>query len=67
MHWPLIDYDTGEPFIELSLVSRGALDAVLRMPDYAVPLERLLAISPVYDLAHYEVYPLAEMGKPPTA
>ena len=28
-------------------------------------LERLLAIAPVYNLAHYDVYPLAEMGKPP--
>ena len=82
--------------LELSLVPRGGLDAVLRMPDYAAPLERsgkiaaryhivgahggawiydvdsneelerLLAIAPVYNLAHYDVYPLAEMGKPPS-
>jgi len=77
--------------LELSLVPRGGLEAILRMPDYAAPLEesgkiaaryhivgahggawiydvdsneeleRLLAISPVYNLAHYEVLPLAEM------
>lgn len=77
--------------LELSLVPRGGLEAILRMPDYAAPLEesgkiaarfhivgahggawiydvdsneeleRLLAISPVYNLAHYDVYPLAEM------
>ena len=27
-------------------------------------LERLLALAPVYNLAHYEVHPLAKMRKP---
>lgn len=77
--------------LELSLISRGGLQAVLSMGDYAAPLEasgkivaryhvvgahggawiydvdsneeleRLLAVAPVYNLAHYDVYPLAEM------
>ncbi|MCU1655442.1 MAG: hypothetical protein JWO57_98 [Pseudonocardiales bacterium] len=28
--------------------------------------ERLLARSPVFNFAHYDVYPLAEMGTPPS-
>jgi muconolactone delta-isomerase len=77
--------------LELALLSRGVLEAVLKMPDYAGPLEqkgkilsryhvvgthggawlyevesneeldRLLAMSPVYNYARYEVLPLAEM------
>jgi muconolactone delta-isomerase len=80
--------------LELALLSRGVLEAVLKMPDYAGPLEkkgkifgryhvvgshggawlydvesneeldRLLAMSTVYNYARYEVLPLAEM-KPP--
>lgn len=30
-------------------------------------LERLLATSPVFNFAHYEVYPLTEMAGPPVA
>lgn len=80
--------------IEISLMSRGVVDAVLKMADYAKPLEdsrkvlsryhipgahggawiydvesneeldMLLARSPVYNVARYEVFPLAEMIAP---
>ncbi|MDB5107635.1 MAG: hypothetical protein JWM69_576 [Candidatus Binatus sp.] len=80
--------------IEISLMSRGVVDAVLKMADYARPLEEsgkvlsryhipgahggawiydvesneeldmMLARSPVYNVAHYEVLPLAEMIPP---
>src|ERR1700686_41725 len=80
--------------IEISLKSRGIVDAGLKMADYAKPLERnhkvlsryhipgaqggpwnydvnsneeldmLLARSPVYNVARYEVFPLAEMIPP---
>jgi muconolactone D-isomerase len=80
--------------LELALLSRGVLEAVARMPEYARPLEesgkvvaryhlvgahggawiyevgsneeleRLLALSPVYNFSRYEVLPLAEMGSP---
>ena len=78
--------------LELSMLSEPVLRAVLRMPEYAEPLERegkviaryhlvgehggawiydvgsnedleiLLARSPVYNFARFEVHPLAEMG-----
>lgn len=78
--------------LELSRLSAEMARAVLRMPEYAEPLEEqgkvigryhvvgghggawiydvasneeleiLLARSPVYNVAHYDVYPLAEMG-----
>jgi muconolactone D-isomerase len=80
--------------LELALLSRGVLEAVARMPEYARPLEasgkvlaryhlvgahggawiyevasneeleRLLALSPVFNFSRYEVLPLAEMGPP---
>jgi muconolactone D-isomerase len=80
--------------LDLALLSRGVLEAVVRMPDYAGPLERtgkvvaryhlvgqhggawiydvasneeldrLLALSPVYNFARYEILPLAEMTPP---
>jgi muconolactone delta-isomerase len=80
--------------IEIALMSRGVVDAVLKMADYAKPLEEshkvlsryhipgahggawiyevdsneeldmLLARSPVYNVARYEVFPLAEMILP---
>jgi len=81
--------------LELALLSRGVLEAVARVPEYARSLEEsgklkgryhlvgghggvwiydvatneeldhLLARSPVYNFARYEVHPLAEM--PPAA
>lgn len=75
-------------------MSRGIVDAVLRMPEYAKPLEEkrkilaryhipgahggawiydvgsneeldmLLVRSPVYNVARYEIFPLAEMTPP---
>ena len=36
--------------LELSLVPRGGLDAVLRMPDYAAPLERSGKIAARYHI-----------------
>lgn len=78
--------------LELSRLSPEMARAVVRMPDYAEPLERegkvvgryhivgghggawiydvesneeleiLLARSPVYNVAHYKIYPLADMG-----
>jgi muconolactone delta-isomerase len=80
--------------IEISLMSRGVVDAVLKVADYAKRLEEshkvlsryhipgahggawiyevdsneeldmLLARSPVYNVARYEVFPLAEMISP---
>jgi muconolactone delta-isomerase len=80
--------------IEISLMSRGVVDAVLKVADYAKRLEEshkvlsryhipgahggvwiyevdsneeldmLLARSPVYNVARYEVFPLAEMIPP---
>jgi muconolactone delta-isomerase len=80
--------------IDLALMSRGIVDAVLRMSDYAKPLEEqgkvllryhipgahggawiydvtsneeldmVLARSPVYNVSHFEVFPLAEMIPP---
>jgi len=80
--------------IEISLMSRGVVDAVLKMADYAKPLEdngkvlsryhipgahggawiydvesneeldMLLARAPVFNVARYEVFPLAEMITP---
>ena len=80
--------------IEIALMSRGVVDAVLKMADYAKPLEEshkvlsryhipgahggawicdvesneeldmLLARSPVYNVARYEVFALAEMIPP---
>lgn len=79
--------------LELSKLSAEMTRAVVRMPEYAEPLqdegkvvaryhivgshggawiyevgsneelERLLARSPVYNFAHYDVYPLADMGE----
>lgn len=78
--------------LELSMLSGEVLRAVLRMPDYAGPLEEqgkvlgryhivgghggawiydvgsneelemLLAKSPVYNFARFEVLPVADMG-----
>ncbi|MDP9023055.1 MAG: muconolactone Delta-isomerase family protein [Actinomycetota bacterium] len=83
--------------IEIARLSTEVIRAVLRMPDYAEPLqqqgkvvaryhivgshggawiydvdsneelERLLARSPVYNFARYEVHPLADMAAPPVA
>jgi muconolactone delta-isomerase len=80
--------------IEIALLSRDVLQSVMRMADYATPLEQqgkvaarwhipgshggawiydvasneeldmLLARSPVYNFARYQVYPLAEMTPP---
>ncbi len=79
--------------LELSMLSREVVHAVLRMPEYAEPLEAsgkvveryhvvgwhggawiyevgsneeleiLLAKSPVYNFAKFDVYPLARMGE----
>jgi muconolactone delta-isomerase len=81
--------------IELALLGPPVVAAVLRMPEYAEPLEAegkvvgryhivgghggawiydvasneelelLLAQSPVYNYARYEVHPLADMSAPP--
>ncbi len=78
--------------LEISTLSSEMVRAVLKMPDYAEPLEAqgkvtaryhvvgrhggawiydvgsneeldlLLARSPVYNFAHFEVLPLADMG-----
>ena len=78
--------------LELALLSKGVLEAVMRMPEHAEPLEKqgkivgryhvvgqhggawiydvasneelelLLARSPVYNFARYEVFPLADMS-----
>jgi len=80
--------------IDIALLSRGVLQAVLKMPEYATPLEqrgtvvcryhlvgahggawiydvesneeldRLLALSPVFNYSRYEILPLAEMTPP---
>lgn len=80
--------------LNLSMLSAEVIRAVLRMPEYARPLqaggkvaaryhvvgshggawiydvdsneelERLLAMSPVYNFADFTVYPLAEMEGP---
>ena len=80
--------------IDIALLSREVVQSVMRMPDYAGPLEAqgkvtarwhipgshggawiydvasneeldmLLARSPVYNFARYQVYPLAEMVPP---
>ena len=80
--------------IEIALLSRDVLQSVMRMADYAGPLEAqgkvaarwhipgshggawiynvasneeldmLLARSPVYNFARYQVYPLADMVPP---
>ena len=44
--------------LELSLVPRGGLDAVLRMPDYAAPLEKSGKIAARYHIvgAHVAIY-----------
>jgi muconolactone delta-isomerase len=79
--------------LELSMLSAEVVRAVLRMPEYAEPLEErgkvlsryhivgghggawiydvasneeleaLLATSPVYNYARFDVLPLAEMGE----
>ncbi len=80
--------------IDIALMSRGVVDAVLKMADYAKPLQEkgkvlsryhipgahggawiydvesneeldmLLARAPVYNVSHYEIFPLAEMTPP---
>ncbi len=80
--------------LNLSMLSGEVVRAVLRMPEYAQPLQergkvaaryhvvgshggawiydvdsneeldRLLAMSPVYNFAQFDVYPLAEMEGP---
>jgi muconolactone delta-isomerase len=80
--------------IEIGKMSRDVMDAVLKVSDYARPLEQqgkvvaryhvvgshggawiydvqsheeldqLLARSPVFNVSHYEVLPLAEMKDP---
>lgn len=81
--------------LELARLSPEIMRAVMRMPDYAEPLEQqgkvegryhivgshggawiynvdsheelemLLASSPVYNFAHYDIYPLADMAALP--
>ncbi len=81
--------------IELPMLSAELARAVMRVPEYAEPLERdgkvvvryhivgghggawiyevdsneelerLLAMSPVFNFARFEVLPLAEMAAPP--
>ncbi|MEN3316368.1 MAG: hypothetical protein V7605_2602 [Acidimicrobiaceae bacterium] len=81
--------------MEISRLSTEMMKTVLRMPDYAKPLEEsgkvvgryhivgyhggawifdvgsndelemLLAQMPVYNLSHFDVYPLADMSSPP--
>jgi muconolactone delta-isomerase len=83
--------------MEISRLSAEMMKSVLRMRDYAVPLEEsgkvigryhivgshggawiynvetndelevLLAQSPVYNFAHFKVYPLADMASLPLA
>ena len=83
--------------MEISRLSAEMMKSVLRMRDYAVPLEEsgkvigryhivgshggawiynvetndelevLLAQSPVYNFAHFKVYPLADMASLPVA
>jgi muconolactone delta-isomerase len=80
--------------MEIAKLSRDAMDAVAKMPEYAKPLvkqgkvlaryhvvgshggawiydvqsheelDQLLARSPVFNVSHYEVLPLAEMKDP---
>ena len=83
--------------MEINRLSAEMMKTVLRMPEYATPLEEqgkvlaryhivgshggawiynvasndelemLLAQSPVYNYAHFEVYPLADMTSLPVA
>ena len=80
--------------IEIALLSREVMQSVMRMADYANPLQAqgkvvaryhipgshggawiyevgsneeldmLLARAPVFNFAHYQIYPLAEMTPP---